>query len=48
MTQEYVYDYSAGVGRYIQRARGYDWTVVNGEVFMERGEHTGALVACTL
>jgi N-acyl-D-aspartate/D-glutamate deacylase len=27
----------------VQRARGYEWTVVNGEVFLERGEHTGAL-----
>jgi len=40
---EYVHDYPARSGRYIQRARGYEWTVVNGEVFMERGEHTGAL-----
>ena len=22
---------------------GYAWTIVNGEVFMEDGEHTGAL-----
>ena len=40
---EYVHDYPAGAGRYVQRARGYEWTIVNGEVFMERGEHTGAL-----
>ena len=40
---EYVHDYPAGAGRYVQRARGYEWTVVNGDVFMERGEHTGAL-----
>jgi N-acyl-D-aspartate/D-glutamate deacylase len=40
---EYVHDYPAGAGRYVQRARGYDWTVVNGDVFMDHGEHTGAL-----
>jgi len=40
---EYVYDYPAGAGRYVQRARGYEWTIVNGEVFMQRGEHAGAL-----
>jgi N-acyl-D-amino-acid deacylase len=45
---EYVYDYPAGAGRYIQRARGYEWTVVNGEVFMERGGHTGALAGRVL
>ena len=40
---EYVYDYPAGAGRYVQRARGYEWTIVNGEVFMEHGRHAGAL-----
>jgi N-acyl-D-aspartate/D-glutamate deacylase len=40
---EYVHDFPGGAGRYVQRASGYDWTVVNGEVFMESGEHTGAL-----
>jgi N-acyl-D-aspartate/D-glutamate deacylase len=40
---EYVYDFPAGAGRFLQRARGYDATVVNGRVFMEDGEHTGAL-----
>ncbi len=32
-----------GAGRYVQRASGYDYTLVNGEVFMDHGEHTGAL-----
>ena len=27
-------------GRYVQGARGYDWTIVNGHVFMEHGERT--------
>jgi N-acyl-D-amino-acid deacylase len=38
---EYVHDLPGGAGRYVQRAGGYDFTVVNGEVFMEAGEHTG-------
>jgi hypothetical protein len=27
----------------VQGATGYDYTLVNGQVFMEHGEHTGAL-----
>jgi N-acyl-D-amino-acid deacylase len=40
---EYVYDFPNGAGRWIQKAVGYDLTVVNGEVFMRAGEHQGAL-----
>ena len=40
---EYVHDFPHGAGRYLGRARGYDLTIVNGEVFMDHGEHTGAL-----
>ncbi|MSO38139.1 MAG: amidohydrolase [Acidimicrobiia bacterium] len=40
---EYVHDFPGGAGRYVQRASGYEATIVNGEVFMENGEHTGAL-----
>lgn len=40
---EYVRDFPHGAGRYVQRASGYAMTLVNGEVFMEHGEHTGAL-----
>ncbi len=40
---EYVHDFPHGAGRFLQRAQGFDATVVNGEVFMEHGEHTGAL-----
>jgi N-acyl-D-aspartate/D-glutamate deacylase len=40
---EYVHDFPGGAGRYIQRSSGYDTTIVNGEVFMRDGEHTGAL-----
>ncbi|MDQ1519862.1 MAG: hypothetical protein QOI55_935 [Actinomycetota bacterium] len=45
---EYVHDFPEGAGRYIQRSRGYDATIVNGEVFVEHGEHTGALAGRTL
>jgi N-acyl-D-aspartate/D-glutamate deacylase len=40
---EFVHDLPAGAGRFIQRATGIDCTLVNGEIFMEKGEHTGAL-----
>jgi N-acyl-D-aspartate/D-glutamate deacylase len=40
---EFVHDFPGGAGRYIGRAAGYDATIVNGELFMEHGEHTGAL-----
>jgi len=45
---EYIYDFPGGAGRFVQRADGYDTTIVNGEVFMERGEHTGALAGSVL
>ena len=41
-------DSPLGASRYVQRASGYDATIVNGEVFMARGEHTGALSGVTL
>ena len=40
---EFVHDLPGGAGRYLQRASGYELTVVNGEPFMEHGEHTGSL-----
>jgi len=40
---EYVNDLPGGAGRYIQGASGYDYTIVNGAVFMQNGEHAGAL-----
>jgi N-acyl-D-aspartate/D-glutamate deacylase len=45
---EYVFDFPNGAGRYIQGASGYDYTIVNGEVFMDHGEHTGAFAGQTL
>lgn len=40
---EYVYDFPNGAGRWIQKAHGYDLTLVNGQIFMRNGEHQGAL-----
>jgi N-acyl-D-aspartate/D-glutamate deacylase len=45
---EYVHDFPGGAGRYVQKAEGYTATIVNGEVFMERGEHTGVLAGRVL
>ncbi|MFN0027620.1 MAG: N-acyl-D-amino-acid deacylase family protein [Acidimicrobiales bacterium] len=44
----YVRDFPAGAGRLVQKATGYDYTLVNGNVFMESGEHTGALAGSLL
>ena len=40
---ELVYDLPAGARRLIQKARGYDATIVSGQVTFRNGEHTGAL-----
>ena len=40
---EYVYDFPDGAGRWIQKAKGYDLTLVNGAVFMRDGQHQGPL-----
>jgi N-acyl-D-amino-acid deacylase len=45
---ELVHDLPGGSPRFVQRASGYDATIVNGEVFMEHGEHTGALAGRVL
>jgi N-acyl-D-aspartate/D-glutamate deacylase len=45
---EYVHDFPGGAGRYVQQGRGYEATIVNGEIFMERGVHTGSLAGVTL
>ena len=37
-----VFDQPTGDWRRVQRARGYHWTLVNGEVTFEHGECTGA------
>ena len=40
---EYVHDFPGGAGRYVQKAKGYDHTIVNGRVFLEDGRQTGNL-----
>ena len=40
---EIAHDFPGGVPRFVQRARGIEHTVVNGQPFLEDGEHTGAL-----
>ncbi len=37
---EFVFDFPAGAGRWTQRSSGYDYTLVNGAVVVEGGEHT--------
>ena len=44
----FVHDFPAGSGRYIQKSSGYDCTIVNGQVFMEGLNHTGALAGHVL
>ncbi|MEP7046105.1 MAG: amidohydrolase family protein [Ilumatobacteraceae bacterium] len=44
----YVYDFPNGAGRYVQGAAGYDYTLVNGQVFMDHGEHTGTFAGAML
>lgn len=39
----YVHDFPHGAGRFVQGGGGYDYTLVNGKVFMDHGTHTGAL-----
>ncbi len=38
----YVNDFPHGGGRFVVKSRGYDATLVGGEVIVEHGEHTGA------
>ena len=40
---EVAFDLPAGAARFVQRARGYEATVVSGEITFRNGEHTGAL-----
>ncbi len=45
---EYRFDLPNGAGRYVQGADGFDCTIVNGQVFMEHGVHTGVLAGTVL
>lgn len=51
LTPELVADFPLGARRYVQRARGYDYTLVNGQVLVDHGELTterlGHLVTAT-
>lgn len=38
---EFVHDFPLGAGRFIQRAHGYDYTLVNGRVVVDHDELTG-------
>ncbi|MBW2287967.1 MAG: amidohydrolase family protein [Deltaproteobacteria bacterium] len=38
---EYTDDLPAGAHRFIQRASGFNYTLVNGKIFMKDGEHQG-------
>ncbi|MEI2654332.1 MAG: amidohydrolase family protein [Microthrixaceae bacterium] len=40
---EIAHDFPGGSPRFVQRAEGIDHTVVNGQHFLDHGEHTGAL-----
>ena len=40
---EFVSDFPAAAGRWTQRARGYAYTIVNGQIVIEEGRHTGRL-----
>ncbi len=44
----YQYDYPGGAGRYVQKARGYKHTLVNGKHFLADGVHTGEMAGITL
>jgi N-acyl-D-aspartate/D-glutamate deacylase len=40
---EVAEDLPGGEWRRIQKSKGYDWILVNGEITVENGEPTGAL-----
>jgi len=44
----YAYDFPHGAGRYVQGSSGYDYTLVNGQVFMDHGQHTGVFAGTLL
>jgi len=45
---ELVHDFPGGAPRYIQRSRGYKATIINGEVSVLDGEHTGVRAGSVL
>jgi N-acyl-D-aspartate/D-glutamate deacylase len=45
---EFAHDFPHGAGRWTQRGRGYDATIVNGSVVLEHGEHVGGFAGRVL
>ena len=45
---EMVSDFPGGTSRFVQRARGYAATLVNGRVILEDDSHTGARAGMVL
>lgn len=45
---EFAQDLPLGAGRWTQTTRGYDYTIVNGNVAVEAGRHTGRLVGSVI
>jgi N-acyl-D-amino-acid deacylase len=44
----YANDFPHGAGRYVQGSHGYDYTLVNGQIFMDHGQHTGVFAGALL
>lgn len=45
---QYVHDFPAGAGRFVQESEGYRHMFVNGQHFMQDGEHAGAFAGTVL
>ncbi len=45
---DFVHDFPADAGRFVQRADGYAHVFVNGQEFMRNGEHTGTMAGRVL
>ncbi len=45
---EFAHDLPLGAGRWTQTVRGYDYTIVNGQIAIEGGRHTGRLVGSVI
>jgi N-acyl-D-aspartate/D-glutamate deacylase len=45
---ELVHDFPGGAPRYIQRSMGYKATIVNGQISVLDGEHTGSRAGVVL
>jgi len=41
--KEMIYDLPGGEGRFVQRAEGIQWVIVNGSVLFAEGKHSGTL-----